>query len=423
MRKFLTVVARIIAVFFAILFVFTAIISILLSATGSKVFNPSFYKGALENEQVYTKLPGIIANVIITSGTYIPCEENPLTCENISTELQTCFINGLSESTYNTLLSGTEEMTDYENSVVQGCIAQFGLSESEDTQGMPSFLQNLKSSDWEGIINSALPPADIKSIVESTIDGFFTYLNGESASVSIPLSAIKENLSGSAGEEIVTQLLSAQPACTVDQIVQIALNAASGDTLVLCSPPEAVLLTVMPLIQTQLSNAVNKIPATIEVIKPHTSTGGSGNSGPLGSDIPANFRLIKSILRFSFVMSIIFLLLVTLFAVRSIKSWMRWWGIPQFFTGLFTGGASLAATLLVKLVWTNFIGPKFPAYLPADLASLAENLVIYLSNGIFQMVLIIALALLVVGLAAWVISYFIKTGNKTGSTEFTPAKS
>lgn len=411
MRKFFTVVARIIAGFFAILFVITTIISIPLVAIEYKAFNPPTYKDALEKQQVYIKLPQIISSMIVTLGTYNPCKENPLTCEDISTDLRTCFINGLHETTYNAIISGQKVITEFENQVIQGCIVQYGLPATESSTGVPPFLQNLKASDWESIINAVLPSVDRKLMMNELIDNIFLYLDGKSDGVSISLTNLKQNLSGSGGQQVITQLLHSQPECTFDQLVQIALNVVSGGILVLCSPPDAVLSTVMPPVLAEFSTAVNKIPDTVQVIKPATVNNTTSNGGPFGKDLVSNIQTIRTILKLSFLVPILFLLLVTAFTVRSIKSWFRWWGIPLFFAGLLTLGMSLTGTPLLNYAWTKLIGPKFPAYLSPEIASLVKGLAVNLAHDIFFMIMIIALVILIIGLAAWVVSPFVKTRN------------
>jgi hypothetical protein len=104
-----------------------------------------------------------------------------------------------------------------------------------------------------------------------------------------------------------------------------------------------------------------------------------------------------------------FLLLVTLFAVRSFKSWMRWWGIPIFISGTIALGLGISALLALNVAWTMYIVPRIPPFIPADMAGIGHELVRSIAHTISKWIVLQAIILLAVGLAAWIGSSFIKT--------------
>ena len=86
MRKFFTVVARLLAATFAILFVLTAIPALLLSTFERNIFKADLYKQAFVEQHIYNDLPGILGEMLTTSVSFNPCEQNPVTCEDIPPE-------------------------------------------------------------------------------------------------------------------------------------------------------------------------------------------------------------------------------------------------------------------------------------------------------------------------------------------------
>jgi hypothetical protein len=81
------------------------------------------------------------------------------------------------------------------------------------------------------------------------------------------------------------------------------------------------------------------------------------------------------------------LLLVALFAVRSRKSWLRWWGIPILSAGVIALGIGIGALPLLEWGWVRYALPKVPpAFSASSLVPLSHNvaqtLVHSLANGI-----------------------------------------
>jgi len=354
MRQFLTGVAKFFTAVFAILFVITAVLALLLYNAGQQLFNPGLYKKALVSQNVYERLPGIIS-VMLTTG-------------------------------------------------------QTGLGGAAG--GMPPFMSNLKASDWETIIITLLPPADLQAMTEKTIDGLFAYLNGETDSVTISLVGLKARLAGPPGSEAVKQLIISQPSCTLDELAQISGGIGAESTgIFLCAPGEDLLNLVLPKVQEQLNAAITTIPDHVTIIKPAPPAAVSSNPGPFGinNDPIRVLILMRMIIRLSPFLPLACLLLVTLFGVRSIKGWMRWWGIPIFITGAITLSISLTSLPLFEIVWVNFAAPRIPAFIPIDISNISHNLVYYVAHTLMEKIVLQSVILLVISLAAWIGSYYVES--------------
>jgi hypothetical protein len=362
MDKVLTFLARLIALALAALFILTAILSFLFSTLGRQLFNADLYKRALVDQRLYERLPGLIAEMVTSTAL------------------------------------------------------------SDSPVGMPPFIASLKASDWEGLIRTLLPPADLKAMTEDTLDQVFAFLRGESDTATISLVQLKARLSSQAGVDAVMDLLRAQPACTAEQVIQLGAAALGGQgEIVLCSPPEYILELVAPMIQALLEQTAASLPDQAIVLKP--GFGGSASQpGPLGNDPVRTLRTVRLILGLSPLLPLGLLLLIALFAVRSIKGWMRWWGIPIFLAGLACLGLGLILIPAFDLAWALFVVARIPAYLPADIADLGRELVRAVLGGLAGSIIPGAALLTLPGLAAWIGSYFIKARQELAAPEHTPTE-
>jgi hypothetical protein len=421
MRQFLTGVAKFFTAVFALLFVITAVLALLLFNAGQQLFNPRLYKNALVSQNVYERLPAVVSVMLTTSASVNPCLQNPVSCEDISPELKACYGQALGSDRYVTLASGQDQPTDDEKRAIQDCMdantsgqasSQTEAGRGEGEGGMPLFMSNLEASDWENIIITLLPPADLQAMIEKTIDGLFAYLNGESNSVTISLVALKARLAGPPGTEAIQRLILSQPPCTLEELAQISDEARSESAgMVLCNPGENLTNLVLPKVQEQLKAAINTIPNHVTIIKPAPPAAVSSNPGPFGinNDPIRVLILMRMIIRLSPFLPLACLLLVTLFGVRSIKGWMRWWGIPIFITGAITLSISLTSLPLFEIVWVNFAAPRIPAFIPIDISNISHNLVYYVAHTLMEKIVLQSVILIVISLAAWIGSYFIES--------------
>jgi hypothetical protein len=415
MRIFFTVIARFIATIFAALFVVSTILALTLTSMNQQLFNASIYKNALVEQDFYDHLQRSLGEMLTTSLTYNPCLRNPLTCEEISPELKNCYQQALGVERYIALTGGIESPSESEQTQIQACLDQLaalaGDSKSLTTGGagggMPLFMKNLKAADWQVIFSIILPREELQAMIESTLDQFFGYLDGTTNTVSISLDKLKERLTGPTGAKLILQLINAQPACTDEDLIQIATGESKIGTII-CKPPEFVLGPVVSLLQEQLEAVAIKIPDEAPILKPPSSGAPSAANGPSGTDPVSNLRTIRLIMRLSPIAPLVFLLMITLFAVRSLKSWMRWWGIPIFISGILGLVLGLSTQPIVDLAWTKFLLPRIPAYIPVDITAISQELVGSIVHSLSEKIILQAVILGVIGLAGWVVSCLIK---------------
>ena len=354
MPNFFSMRAGIIASIFAMLFAFTTILALYMEIINQQIFNANLYKNILVEQNIYARLPEIVG-IALT--------------DNFSRTVRT----------------GGEA-------------------------GMPLFMQNLNATDWQAILTDLLPADNLRIMTESTLDQMAAYLDGRTNTVTVPLDKLKERFSGQAGADLLMQMLNSKPACTAQDLTQMVSGPIYSDAvLVLCKPPEEMLPIVALLLPELLKSLVPQIPDKATIIKPPAPGVPPPGSGPFGADPISTIRKMRLIMRLSPLLPLAFLLLVTLFAVRSLKSWLRWWSIPIFISGAISLGLGILALPAINTVWAMFIVPRIPPLIPADIAVIGQELLRSLVHSITNGIALWAIIFLVLGLAGWIASYLIKT--------------
>ena len=194
---------RALASLFALLFIISGWLAVPAFSLERTAFDPASYQQAFTRSDIYTRMPGILA-----------------------------------EALYN--------------------------ANSASPQADP-YLQLLTPTDWQNIVTSLLGPQDIQTITDSALNSSFAFLNGEAEAVALSLAPLKANLTGPGGVEVAKQILQAQPDCTGQQLLEIGLGFFVG-SITLCNPPEDMFNIFMPLIEAQLQAASQAIPNEVTLL-------------------------------------------------------------------------------------------------------------------------------------------------------------
>ncbi|MBN2117520.1 MAG: hypothetical protein JW730_13165 [Anaerolineales bacterium] len=272
---------RFLRIFFAatcaVLFVISSVLVLLLFNIERKAFSSETYQQAFENQGLYQRMPAILGTTLTT---YI----------------------------------------------------------AENGSAVP-FLQVLTAEDWQNSITLLIPPEELKQMGNHALDATFDYLNGRTNSATISLLPVKAHLAGEAGLQIVLQILRRQPACTTEQLTQMALGLFGGQ-VVLCNPPEEALGLMMPFVQTQLQSMVAVFPNEVTLIP--------GTASDTPDDPRLKLNAVRSAIKLTPLIPAILLFGIAVFAVRSLVDWLTWWG----WSFMFAGGASV----LVGLFGSPLVG-------------------------------------------------------------------
>jgi len=365
---------RLIAGVFAFLFIVSAAMALLLINLEANMLKADTYKRAFAEEEIYARLPGFVGEQIQYGMTYNPCLESPGQCEDDS-----------------------------------------GPGDPE--AGPPAYFRILSEDDWEHLIASLLEPEWLQATVESVLDQVFDNLNSNAPPepISISLAELKERLAGPVGYQALLALLEKQPTCTPAQIQQLSeaqLFGGETDEFLLCNPPENLMEGVEILMREAIQSAASGIPEEMTFDVPLLDVPASTDIDVFGGDPIQSFFAVRRLLSYTLLIPIAFLLLVTIFAVRSLREWLLWWGVPLLFTGLL--GLIFSALSLPILGWVvpRLIGEATPAGVTPDLYSIALDL----GNAIFRQVtrkiMVQAGVMAAIGFGFAISAFFVKPAQK-----------
>jgi len=271
----------------------------------------------------------------------------------------------------------------------------------------PDFYTNALSE--QPIISKLIPAEGLRTILDQTMDQMVAYLNGDADEVNLSLIPIKQKLVGQNGVNVVLDYMQNQASCTAEELNQLLSENVEAD-LIYCNPPAQSIPELQTKLLARLFFQVGKIPDQF-VLFGDSSTIGQALS--IDETAIRNFNLLRIIMRFSPLISLGMLLVVTLLVVRNIRGWLRWWGIPIFIVGVL--GAVIALVIPLLLGWwlqnPLHISPQASLLIPDFLANVMRALGRSYSTGVlFQ-----SLALGLLGLVSIIISMFLRTKPKVES--------
>jgi len=337
-----------------------------------------------------------------------PGGENPL--PSTSPEAQACAKQAVGDQAYDTLFTDQRPPTDAEAREIAPCLEQ-DAENPDGTRaggGQMEFMKNLTRDDWERLIRTLLPPDLMQSMTEEALEQVFAYSNGETDSASMSLVLLKERLASPTGRDVIELLVTAQPPCTEEQLAQMNARVSGGEgEMVLCDPPKDRYATLVSDMQNELEGLVAEMPDEAVLIKPATEPVAATDAGPFDQDPLTALRTIRLGMRFSPLVPLGILLLVTVFGVRSRKGWLRWWGIPMLIAGLISFGIGIAALIGLDWVWVSYIAVRIPPYLSSGLAEIGRNLLSSVVRELSTSIMLESGALSLVGLAAILVSFFV----------------
>lgn len=267
----------------------------------------------------------------------------------------------------------------------------------EASKNHTPFVQQLTAEDWTTVIQILLPPEQLRNMTEDGITQIFAYLNGETSDPHLSLLPLKQRLSGSAGIDAATALIHAQPNCTVAQLAQ--LIASFGQ--VLCNPPQDMLSIGKPVIQSQLDSIAATLPDQMSL---------AGTSNSIGL---RNLRYLRLMMQLSPLIPLIFLFAVTIFAVRTFKGWLTWWGWPFLVTGVAGAVLGFSGLQLFRIAIENVISRRMQLRIPPEFSNAIRAVMDAVFREIFQSAGWQAVIIAVIGLIMIVIAFIISQREKT----------
>jgi hypothetical protein len=297
---------KILAAICLMLFILNATLTLLFMDVRLYLLSEEIYMRALLEAGIFEKLPAIVADQLRFGLTYNPCLEDPSLCEG------------------------------------EGSPGNLGQSQG----GPPSYFANLSEEVWEEMLRSLIDPIWVESQVESVLNQVFSLLIEEPTQNTIVISMIeiKDRIGGDAGYQAVAEVINSQPDCTPDQLLELTEAIAGeglSDIVVQCRPPEDLMAMMEPNIRSGLAEVIGELPSTIEVNIPDEIMASDGGVATVASILRATYRYAPWITLF-------WLMAVTVFVVRDLRSWLGWWGNGFFAVGL--------SSLIVGFALGPFLG-------------------------------------------------------------------
>ncbi len=275
-------------------------------------------------------------------------------------------------------------------------LAEAMLSASTDKSQLPVVMRGMSQQAWEGYFRAMLPQETLKTLGDETLNSIFAYLNIQTDSVQISLAPFKASMVSDTGVQAVFALLATQPACTLEQITQATLNLFNNSEIQFCTPPAELIPLLTPAIQGQMQAATLAIPDQLILI-----------SAPPQNDPRQKLQTARMVMRLSPILPLGFLLLMTIFAVNSRKSWLNWWGIPLFIIGGLTAFTGLVGASVFGTVFQELLASRMPAFLPALLLDSVNALATAMLQALSIPILWQGLEFAVIGFGMAATGYFI----------------
>jgi len=269
-------------------------------------------------------------------------------------------------------------------------LAEATLDAVSSQSGLSLFLQGLTLQDWEAFMRAILPAESLKAIGNETLNSAFAYLNGQSDVAQISLAPLKANMSGDAGIQATYTLLARQPNCTLEQIADITLALLQQSQIQFCNPPAELQPFFTPVIQAQLQATAALLPDQITLI--------DANDPAQQSDPREQLNTIRLVMRLSPILPLLFLFLTSILAVNSLKSWLKWWGIPFTITGAIASLMGISSAPVTNLILQRVLINNMPAILPAILLDYAGELAAAMIQQMLEPVLWQGLIIMLIGL-------------------------
>jgi len=263
-------------------------------------------------------------------------------------------------------------------------------------------LKELSVEDWQSTIASLLPPEEMRALADGALDSTFDYINGRTNSAAISLLPIKSQLVGESGVNVIQQFLKTQPDCTVEQLTQMGLGFLGGD-IALCNPPAEAIGFIDPLIQSQLQTISAAVPDKVTIIA-------ETNSGTPNDPRP-KLHIVRSAIHFSPFFVVLLLLVIALFAVRSLRDLLLWWGGPLLIVGVITTLIGLIGSPLISGVLHFLIQTQGAIFLPSILASSIAETASAVAHQILIPVATQGFVLTLIGLMMVAVGFFL--GRRT----------
>lgn len=272
---------------------------------------------------------------------------------------------------------------------IPGIMAQ-ALTSAPQMESLPPGMRTLTTEHWETFFHELLPPETLKVMGDQALASVFGYLNNETNTAEISLAPLKSQIGTEAGVTAVINLAGALPVCTLEEITRMTMNFLADGQFALCNPPPDFANFIRPLIQEQLRATAATLPDQLTLL---------GGEPPAGQADPRQrIKALRLVMKLSPALPLFLFFVMTILAVRSLRDWLAWWGLPLTLTGLLSLVMVWAGAPLVGLILAEWITRQAPSYLPAFLLNGIDQLASAIVNQILGPIGLQGLFILILGM-------------------------
>jgi hypothetical protein len=270
---------------------------------------------------------------------------------------------------------------------------------AENQNAIP-LLKAVTVTDWQTSIATLLPPEESKTLADNALDATFDYLNGKTDSAVISLVPVKTHLVGEAGLQVVRQFLSLQPQCTTEQLTQMALGILGGQ-VILCNPPEEAMGLMAPFIQAQLQAMTSLLPDQLAFIP--------GTTSHTPNDPRLKLNAVRSAIKLTPFIPVLLLFGIAVFAVRTLRDWLIWWGWPIMIAGVISALTALIGSPVIGWILQLLIQNQGTIFIPSILATSLGETASAVARQLLVPVAVQGIILAIVGLGMVILAMFLPT--------------
>lgn len=226
---------------------------------------------------------------------------------------------------------------------------RYGTGEAIAWQDEPSIIDLLSFvdvDDWKTIRKEVLTDEILREWVSITVDGVYAWIDSDDLVPKIvwSMQSFKEQVSSRGGHNAVQFIYDALPPCTEQEVADFKARAAATEGGIevfynLCQFPDIYGLDQVDDYHDALVAIVEYIPDEFFLTEELSSLLDVQGISPL--TIKAQLLLIRTSMRWAPLIPVVLLLLILLFAVRSLRELGNWWGIPLLLGGLLSLGLGL----------------------------------------------------------------------------------
>ena len=203
-------------------------------------------------------------------------------------------------------------------------------------------INHLEQRDWEHIAPELVPVTWVEQVVETNLDSFLAWLNGNAPTLEIVFrtDALRRRLDSPEGEAAIRQMAQALPPCDPAQAEQFTayINGVANTAFPYCRPESRDhQATLLSLLDQARQEAVAQFPQDLDVMEEmrlattqEMQAQGHSASTPFSdadlSQFRSVIRLWERLLPVVLLIPVALLSLIMIFAVRSFKTFFRWVG-------------------------------------------------------------------------------------------------